>query len=312
MKNLSKHLSYSEKENQLNLSFSSNGPFYHLCTNGEETQVIFTSDEDFKHAMNFVAYAAKFISGVSIYTFTIMINHFHFIISGPKEKVVEFYKLFRSKLSRYLTQKEIYVDLHSVEYQVIEIKTLSSLRNEIVYTNRNGYVADSSCSFFSYRWGAGAYFFNPISRLIKGERYDSLTYREQRSIVSARKSELLNDCRIYDGVILPTSYCKIDEAESYFQDAHMYSHMISRNSEAYAEISKQIKDRIFLTYNELHSVVSSLCKEKYSQNVPSLIPADAKLEMAKYMKSKYNATLSQIRTILKLDSSIINSLFPSV
>lgn len=312
MKNLSKHLSYSEKENQLNLSFSSNGPFYHLCTNGEETQVIFTSDEDFKHAMNFVAYAAKSISGVSIYTFTIMINHFHFIISGPKEKVVEFYKLFRSKLSRYLTQKEIYVDLHSVEYQVIEIKTLSSLRNEIVYTNRNGYVADSSCSFFSYRWGAGAYFFNPISRLIKGERYDSLTYREQRSVVSARKSELLNDCRIYDGVILPTSYCKIDEVESYFQDAHMYSHMISRNSEAYAEISKQIKDRIFLTYNELHSVVSSLCKERYSQNVPSLIPADAKLEMAKYMKSKYNATLSQIRTILKLDSSIINSLFPSV
>lgn len=309
MKTLKRN-SYFEREKFLESRFISEGPFFHLYTNGNESQILFTHDEEFKCAINYIAYSAKSFPEISIYTFTVMSNHFHFIVSGDREIIQEFFYFFRRKLKRFFTENNRIIDTSKIECQILKIESLKALRNEIVYTNRNGYVVDSSCSFNTYLWGAGAYFFNPLAKMILARKCKDLTIRELRHLCSSKNIEIIKDCSIVNDMILPTSFCKITEAEEYFADAHMYSHLISRNSEAFSAISQKIKDSIFLTYNELYSAISNICKQKYGQNMPNLLSPSEKIEVAKLMRFNYNASLGQIRSILNLNIEVVQSLFP--
>lgn len=78
---------YSEREEICEKLFSELGPFWHLCTSGDECTNIFTSEEDFRVGMNLMGICADMFrecSGVRIYTFILMNNHIHIILSGEQ------------------------------------------------------------------------------------------------------------------------------------------------------------------------------------------------------------------------------------
>ena len=74
--------------------------------------------------------------------------------------------------------------------------------------------------------------------------------------------------------------------------------------------AKRLHDLVFLTDEELYSAVSMVCKKNYNTKQPSLLAAKEKVEMAKIMHYEYNATNRQIKSILKMEMHIIESLFP--
>ena len=72
--------------------FAANAPYWHLCTPGQLSGILFSSKEDYVYAMNLIALcAALYLRRVKIYTFQVMSNHLHFVLSGSKEDVLEFF-----------------------------------------------------------------------------------------------------------------------------------------------------------------------------------------------------------------------------
>ena len=127
-------------EEACEFDFRRKGPYWHLYTPGNLTEIIFTCKEEFLVGMNLVAVCLAIFPGLRIVTFTLMNNHFHFIIAGSREDVVEFFAMYRKRLKRYLAGLGRYPDLSGLVPDTFEIPDFKALRNEIVYVNRNGYV----------------------------------------------------------------------------------------------------------------------------------------------------------------------------
>ena len=306
-------LSFLEKEKICEHDFIANGPYWHLCTDGNNVPILFSDSDDMKFMMNLIGICSRTVSGIMVLTFEVMNNHIHIILSGKKDRCTELFALIKTRLKRYFIRNGRCVDLSGFKCQMIPITDLNMIRNEITYANRNGFLVHKEYTPFSYPWGAGAWFFNHMARLIPSIPFDSLPVKTKRMICRSHDIEFdSKGLMVFDNMIIPSSFCNISLAEGMFRDAHNYFHLVSRNFEAYNEIAKRLHESVFLTDEELYAAISQLCRKTYGIKQPSLLPANEKIEIAKRMHSEYNATNRQIKSILKLEMHIIENLFPNV
>ena len=240
-----------------------------------------------------------------------MNNHLHIILSGDPQKCREMFDRFRLMLKRHFIRSGRVVNLKYFNCQLIPINSLQSLRNEIAYVNRNGFVVRPDCTPFSYPWGAGAAFFSPFMKLLPSVSYDSLKVKQKREICRSNNVDIPSSkAMVYKEIILPASYCHIDEAEAFFRSAHHYFQHISRKFEAYSEIADRLHESVFISDEEMYSAVCALGLKMYNVKNPTLLGTKERIEMARQMRQKYNASNRQIRNILKLDNSIVETLLP--
>lgn len=294
------------------VEFNSRGPFWHVCTPGNLSGILFRDEEDYVFGMNAVALsAAEYLGKVDIYTFQIMSNHFHFVVAGIMDDVESFFRQFFKRIRRYLFSKCPDPDFKLLEFKIIPINDLKYLRNVILYVNRNGYVVNRNETPFSYRWGANAYYFNNLILNETKVPLSSLSIDARRKMFHSRIFRFPHGYYLTNGYVSPLCYCRIPTAQSFFRDANHYFHSVSRQVESFSDLAKELGDRVSFTDDEIYFIVLSLCRKEYNVDLPYQLDKDAKIDMAKQMHHKYNASNKQIRRILRLDEAIIDSLFPN-
>ena len=106
------------------------------------------------------------------------------------------------------------------------------------------------------------------------------------------------------------SFCNIQLGESIFRDARSYFNSLTRNAEGFSQIASRLKDSIFLTDDELYSVICSHISKEYSVKSPFQLSSQQKIDTARQMHFDYNASNQQLRRMLRLDLSILEELFP--
>lgn len=301
--------SFLEKEKYCERQFANGGPFWHFFTDGREQEIVFTNSDDFKFGMNQLALSAL-ICNVRIIAFAVMDNHIHVIAQCPMICGNQMFEQFSGKIARYLksVHRPIARNLFKLQ-QPIEITNLKMLRSEIVYVIRNGFVANPNYTPVSYPWGSGTVFYQPLSAS-NPMPFNSIPFKTKRAILRSRVFELPETMLVEDGLILPQCFCDFRYGESFFRDAHHYFHMLSKDLEASGEIAKRLNDTVFYTDEELYSAISLHTRKIYGISNPQLVEAGQKIEIAKKMHHDYNCSNKQIQRLLKLDSSVINSLFP--
>ena len=315
MAKIGKEHSYYGKEERCERVFEwtiqKYGGVWHLCTPGENQSLIFKTPEDYVFAMTLVAMCAYDCPNVQVITFEIMSNHVHFIMCGNEPAVMDFFALFKKRLLRYLTTRNGPTDLTNfVCKQPITIETLSSLRNQICYTNRNNYVVDPDQTPFSYPYGANSYFFTPGAKRVKGKCFGELTLREKRNLIHARKTDYPADYVITDGYFSPMNYCLIEIGEAVFRDAQHYFNKLAKDIESNREIAAIVGDSVYYTDDELFDVVKRICNDNYAGQRPTLLGKNEKVELARKLHYDYNADNAKISRMLNLSRSILNQLFP--
>ncbi|MCR5350904.1 MAG: hypothetical protein K6E35_00205 [Bacteroidales bacterium] len=284
-------------------------------------EIIFTDAEDFLLGITLLGICLAEFPRCRMLTFTLMSNHLHLILAGPHPDIIAFFERFKKRLGNYLSRKGRHCRLERFQAQTFQIPELQALRNELVYVNRNGYLVSPNCTPFSYRWGAGAFFFNPLAWMLPRRPFSALTIREQRAFCHSRTRSLpahyqvlehfqANEDAVPAPMLFPPSFCAIREAEGYFRDAHQYFRSLSRDQEAYSEIAKRLGDKVFLTDDELYGAITSLGMREFGIAQPSLLSSQQKIEMARKMHFDYNASTKQIQRILKLPAAVLNTMFP--
>lgn len=306
--------SFSEKENTCNYLFreaqKTVGPFWHVCTPGNVTEILNVSDEDFKFAVSNMALSA-YESGLIVITDQQMENHLHGLLAGERNKIDLFMDSYRFRLLKHLHAQGRTVDLRNFKCDApILIEDLDMMRAEIIYINRNGYVGNPHYLPFSYPWGGGCLYFNPFAQKETGRPYNDIPYREKRKMSCRRVEQLPAGYLVKDGMILPASYVNYTLGQSMFRDAHHYFSMLTKNVEAYCAEAKRMGDNNVLSREEMYPAVKNVCIREYNIDRPSMLLPEAKLEMARTMHYDFHATNAQIRSILSLDEDYVNSLFP--
>ena len=307
---------FAAKESYCERAFREVGECHHLWT-PENFEIIFTCDDDFKAGMGIIGIAAKLFEDVRILTYEIMSNHLHITAAGRLQRILELFEYIKEMLKRYCKTQDrtIAWDKFQAGHRLIE--TLEDIRNVIVYNNRNGYVVRNAYTPFTYPWGANRYYFNPDGCRLAAEHAEPVHIREIRLISHARFADGVKGLMKFEGYALPTTFCDIDAGERLFRYPAHYFSKISRSIEADAKIAKEIGESVFYTDDDLYGAVCRIAAEKFSKLVgggnqrpsPAVLPAQAKIELARTMRFEYNASDKQIQRMLKLDPQIISSLF---
>ena len=292
---------FKEKEGCCEATFRSGGPYWHAYTSGKDTPLLFVRDEDLVFVMNVVAQAAALFPELRIIAFEVMNNHFHFVVSAEEKAVLVFWAFIMKRLARsFPLMKGLQVTLKPIE-------DLCSLRNNIVYTNRNGYVADPSHTPFSYPWGTGRYYFLDWP---SGKALGRIFVDDRRKMFRCRTPILPGEWEVTYGYVAPWNYCVFKFGMAMFRDAHHYFMMVSKNVEAYAELAAVLDDGEFLTDSELFSRLSSLLRSDYGVFSIKDLTKPQKFDLARKLRYEFRSSNGQVSRVLGLSRYEIDSLFP--
>lgn len=303
-------LNFSEKERICESIFISHGPYWHIYTDGTMMQNIFISKEDFIMGMWCLAAAQHLCKSVRVITFELMGNHIHVILAGAKEDCIKVFDLFAARLKKAFPKTQRAIDWSKFKMDILPIENLLALRNEIIYTNRNAFVANPAYTPDSYPWGGGCAYFCPWLQHLNTSPLGKLKIKIQRSLLHTRDVLAFSDLLEVGSMPYIPSFCDISLGESMFRDARSYFNSLTRNAEAFSQIASRLKDTIFLTDEELYSVICSHISKEYSVKAPSQLSAQQKVDTARYMHFGYNASNQQLRRMLRLDLAILEELFP--
>ena len=303
-------LSFSEKERICENVFYSNGPYWHIYTDGTMMQNIFCSEEYFTVGMWCLASALHLCKSARALTFELMTNHVHLILSGQPEDCIKAFDLFAARLRQAFPKRQRTIDWSKFKMDILPIESLQALRNEIIYANRNAFVANPAYTPDSYPWGGGCAYFSPWLKHIKTTALGNLKVNSQRALLHTRDVAPFSQLIEVGGMPFIPSFCDISLGESIFRDARSYFNSLTRNAEAFSQIASRLKDSIFLTDEELYSVICSHINKEYSVKSPSQLSAQQKIDTARQMHFSYNASNQQLRRMLRLDLSILEELFP--
>ncbi len=292
---------FIEREKCCEATFRSGEPYWHAYTSGKDTPLLFARDEDFVFVMNVVAQAAALFPEVRIIAFEVMNNHFHFVISAEEKAVLAFWEYVRKRLSRSFPL------MKGLQAALKPVGDLNSLRNNIVYTNRNGYVANPAHTPFSYPWGTGRYYFLDWPR---GKAFDQIIVDDRRKMLRCRTPVLPGEWEVAGGYIAPWNYCTVKFGMAMFRDAHHYFMMVSKNVEAYAELAAVLDDCEFLTDAELFSRFSSLLRSDYGVSSIKDLTKPQKFDLARKLRYEFRSSNGQVSRVLGLSRYEIDSLFP--
>lgn len=305
--------SFIELERKCEATFQNAGPFWHAYTSGKTTPLLFAGNEDFVFVINVVARAKLEFPEVLILAFEVMNNHFHFVICSEKERIEMFWNCIRKRLKKY------YPDIECANLSIKGIENISSLRNNIAYTHRNGYVANPDYTPFSYPWGTGRYYFldAPVSYPISKLRVEDV-----RTMFRSRTIEIPEEWRITScGVspsesarnlcyISPAYFCVINFGMAMFRNAHHYFSMVSKSVEAYSGIAAEVDDDEFLTDTELYSHIGRILRNQYQGLSLRNISKAQRLDLARTLRFEFRSSNDQIRRLLGLTKYEVDALFP--
>lgn len=303
-------LSYSEKERVCESIFINNGPYWHLYTDGTKMQNIFCNDEEFIIGMWCLATALHLCKSIRVITFELMGNHIHLILAGQKEDCIMVFEIFTSRLKQVFAKAGRIINWNSLKMDILPIEDIQALRNEIIYVNRNAFVANPSYTPDSYPWGGGCAYFNPWLRHVKTTPLENMKVNSQRALLHTRDVSPFSQLIEAGGMPFIPSFCDIKLGESMFRDARTYFNSLTRNAEAFSQIAARLKDSVFLTDEELYSVICTYINKEYSVKTPSQLSAQQKIDTARRMHFNYNASNQQLRRMLRMDIAILEELFP--
>ena len=286
------------------------GKCWHLCTPGDLSGVLFREKKDYVFGMNLVALCVgEFWGDVQLYTFQIMSNHLHFVMSGKEDKVLAFFDEFRRRLRKYLALKGNVSDVAGFTCTLFPIMDLGYMRNVIAYVNRNGYLIDTGSTPFSYPWGANRYFFTRLALQEQHVLLEKLPVRIKRKMFHTHSNNFPKHYCLTGEFVSPYCYTVISTAECFFRNAHHYFNLVSRRVESFTRIAKELGDMITYTDDELFTAVCALSAQRYGI-APKILDRDQKIEVAKELHFSYNASNKQIKRVLRLDGPVVEELFP--
>jgi len=300
--------SFREQELECARLFNSFGQTYHVCS-PENFEIVFRNVEEFKDGMGILAICSKLFPGIRIYTFQLMNNHFHIILSGGKIEIDEFILYFKLRLQKYFDVAGRSVPIKKMEIKVFLIDNLDYFRAAVAYNNRNGFVINDNFSPYTYPWGANSCFFSRLMMNYYLKCRKALTVNEIRSIFHSKAGDNIKDLYSLDGCVSPLSFCDISAAEKTFRNEKQYFYFISKKVETYGEIAKSIGEMISFTDEDIYQVVCAKTMEICGSRNPAVLDSDSRIQIAKHLHYTYHANNKQIQRMLKIDRSILDSMF---
>ena len=273
--------------------------YYHICSDGNYSLVLFQDEEDFKAAMNRVA-VCVLKTGIIIIAFVLMDNHFHFEVKAcSSEQCTSFINEFKRLTGQYNQRK--YGDrnsLDSLPIQIIPLTTEDYVRTLLCYIIKNPTKARVEM-FYDYRWGTGNLYFRTERQKREYITAGSLGVNQCRRIFKTR-TRIPDNWRIVDEVITPENYVPVEDVQQLFKTTRSFMYFLSLNKDDEIEQGMGEWHEISLKDSELRSIRNELSLELFGIGKIHSLSAPQRHKLAKIIRRQYLCSKKQIARIVQL------------
>lgn len=266
--------------------------FWHVCTKGLTSGLIFRSREDYVYGMNGVAvYSLKY--QVVVLAFCLMDNHVHFILRGEEQVCREFIKQYKARLATL-------TDVSKADVCVKCIEGGDYLMRAIGYVLRNPMAAGLGVLPTTYRWSSAGVYFNPErvtpgSALSRGmQTVGDVGVRKLRSVLRSRYHLPDDYVLTSDGMVCPECYVDWQAVEELFVYPARLLYMMSKNDDMEMELTGDILRKTKYTDAELHGSVSELCREMFRCESADGLSVENRCRLAKELRKRYGLGAKQL------------------
>lgn len=271
--------------------------YYHTYTRGLENDVIFRSTDDYVVGMNYVPVALH-DKDISLLAFTLMSNHFHFIVWSTEQHAVDLINAYKNLISRYIYSKYRTRELlRKVSTGISAINGgEEGLKEKIAYVLNNPAEAGINCFALSYEWGSGKCYFTGMNHHPSNVPLGSHTARDQRRILRTHV-KLPQDYQITPaGYIDPTSYIDWKSVEQLYHKAtSMQYHLnMSRKNMTRSRYSLCFTDDLLL------NIVSQMLEKNFGGLAVSELSLESVSTLVKDLNRRLNSSAKQIARVLGL------------
>lgn len=293
-----------ERERECERSFSEKGPFFFITTENLDW-ILYENREEFIVGTNILAIAAA-RSGFRIVDDSQMSNHHHVMGAGSFEQANDFANHLHAMERKYQTSLGRR-SLKDWDIRIDPVKDLKQFRNQIVYTDRNAYVARRDSMPTGYSWGSANLLFNGNLWLMKdGIPYSKVGGRKKRLICRSHDVDLPVHYSVCEGMILRSSFVDYHTTEQLFNSANQYFTMLTRQGEADIEMAALLGESIQIPHEEAFLIVASW----YPGRLIGDLKYEEKLQAAIKMKKQLASSNRQIIQILGLSAADVDRMFP--
>lgn len=281
--------------------------FYHVCSEGLDKEVIFSSQDDFVAGMNYVAVCSCRFE-VRIMCFCLMANHFHFILTGSYEECWKFGCEFKRMCAMLMRRcQDIENGMKEVEVQVKQIGNKNYLENAVAYVLRNPLAAGFRLMPDQYPWGSGDMYFRGC-HIPEGKRADCFKVRELEKTLKSNYKVPGNFVIDSNGMISPLCYIDYKSVETLFGNPARLLGILSAKKEAEFEVFLGIADSYNPDIEELRFSVKELIREEFGVKAVSQLSMEQKIRLCSLMHRNFRASRKQIALITRLNMETINTL----
>lgn len=282
---------------------TSHKTYWHLCSDELPDGLIFRNEKEYIFGMNSIPIALQSTS-ITIYCFTLMSNHFHFLLSGTYQEAVRFFTKLKQHLGILLSEDGS-SPLRGLKPKLVEASDEELFRIEVAYIMRNC-AAAGICDPYNYRWGTGYLYFNPRIRPKGAVRVGDLQVHEVRNIINSR-IRVPDGYLIYDGIILPESYVDYKKVEELFnKPLELFTMLKTWNLEQKEVYMTTGVDKEF--YDD-ETVLKKIKEELGIDDIKKLKIWERKMKVPVF-RNKFGCSVKQICRIANLDEVTVRKLCP--
>lgn len=274
--------------------------YYHVCSDGNYTSVLFLDPEDFRAAMNRIAVCSLRFR-VIILAFVLMDNHFHFIIQAASEdEAYRFSQEFKRLTGLYQTEKYHQPrTLRKLPVKVLPIMDEEALKTQICYVLKNPTKARIGM-FYDYPWSTGALYFRKAAGTLNPSFCVSSFTKDSIRTVCRTRFALPADWRVRDGILIPENYVPVAMVEQLFRTTRSFMYYLSLNKDDEIEQGMGQWNELRLTDSELRQERDLYAKEKFGTYRLRDLSLRERAQIARYLRHKYLCSKKQVARIVQL------------
>ena len=271
-----------------------------------EKELLFRDEEDYIYGINTLALILLQFPGVVVYAFTLMSNHIHLLLGGPKEQCEAYYDAVMHRLSLWLKKKyglSGVVPYGEGRREVVDVKGLEHFIIEVLYLLRNPFKA-RICYPGDYPWSSVRMYFAKRGQMT-GRKASTFTVRELRRILKTNIRIPGNWEITESGMVIPhfVNWKAVEKA--FGNDEAIFLRRMMEPVEARHNQLSGLPMELKFSDQEIAARVRSICQNELNVKDHRQLSAKELLRLCRTLSMRFGTSAEQLQRVLGVDKTML-------
>lgn len=281
-------------------------PCFQINSKKLEKELLFRDEEDYIYGINTLALILLQFPGVVVYAFTLMSNHIHLLLGGPKEECEACYDAVMHRLSLWLKRK--YGLSGVIPYgpgnrEVVIVKGLEHFIIEVLYLLRNPFKA-RICYPGDYPWSSVGMYFTKRGQMT-GRKASTFTVRELRRILKTNIRIPGNWEITESGMVIPhfVNWKAVEKA--FGNDEAIFLRRMMEPVEARHNQLSGLPMELKFSDQEIAARVQAICQNELNVKDHRQLPAKELFRLCRTLSMRFGTSAEQLQRVLGVDKTML-------